>query len=135
MSNLVCVTKPVSLVQVGVDKFIRPLRSDSKTIYKKLLEAKQMTPKGTLNWALDLELPDRYLRSGFLFARKCTQDMFKITFQFKIMTQILPTNEYLQRYQVLDSNDCLLCSERDTTLHRIYQCNRILDFIGVVFPF
>ena len=49
------------------------------------------------------------------------------------MTQIVPTNEYLNRYLVTDTSDCSLCLERDTTLHQIYDCEKISNFISFIF--
>ena len=92
-------------MQIDADRFIRPLHSDLRKINKKLISAKTMTPTGALNWALDLELCDKYIKSGFSFAWECTSDMFKRAFQYKFMTQTIPTNEYLNRYLVTDTSN------------------------------
>ena len=49
------------------------------------------------------------------------------------MSQIVPTNEYLNRYLVSDTSNCSLCQERDTTLHQLYECERISNFISFIF--
>ena len=132
-SNLSFVAKPMFLVKIDSDKYVRPLKTNAKTVYKKLISTKAMTPAGALNWSLELELPDKRIQTGFNFARNCTPDMFRRTFQYKIVTQILPTNEFLHRYLVLESSNCSLCTERDTTLHQLYECNIISNFIACIF--
>ena len=101
------------------------------------LSKKINVPKGLLNWSLDLELEDEILKNTNIFAKKCTHDITRIALQFKINTQILPTNEYLHRYRVLNENTCSfdLCGERDTTLHSLWDCNIVQQFITVVFSF
>ena len=125
----------MSFFQIDATTFSRALHTGSKIIYKKLLEAKVMVPQGVLNWALELELSDTYIRSGSNFARKCTRDIFAITFQFKIVSQILPTNEFLERYRVRDNNICSICLERDSTLHSVYECEKVASFINLIFEF
>jgi hypothetical protein len=48
-----------------------------------------------LNWCLELELSDLQIRTAFTFAHTCSSSVFDRTFQYKIVTQILPTNDYL----------------------------------------
>ena len=41
------------------------------------------------------------------------------------MTNILPTNKYLKRYKIKDSDQCDNCNiECDTILHRLYECDK-----------
>ena len=61
--------------------------------------------------------------------------IFRQTFQFKINSQILPTNTYLLRYRILDNDQCAICREQDTIIHKIWSCRRTLDFITVIFEF
>ena len=56
-------------------------------------------------------------------ASKCSASTFDKMFQYKIVTKILPTNEYLFRYKVKESATCDFCDlERDTIVHRLYEC-------------
>ena len=70
---------------------------DSKAIYNTLIYSKVKMPKGLLNWCADLELSDEQIKTSLTFAHKCCTNIFDRVFQFKIVTQILPTNEYLLR--------------------------------------
>ena len=67
--------------------------------YTKLAEHKVCPPIGLVNWCLDLEVEAHVIKTACSFVKECTYDMFKRAFQFKINTQILPTNDYLQRYR------------------------------------
>ena len=62
--------------------------------------------------------------------------LFDIVFQFKIVTQILPTNEYLLRYRVKDTSTCENCDiECDTIVHRLYNCETIVPILSSIFQF
>ena len=93
-------------------------KMDSKAIYSVLIYPKVKMPKGLLNWCADLELSDEQIKTSLTFAHKCCTNIFDRVFQFKIVTQILPTNEYLFRYRVKDANTCENCNlECDTIEH------------------
>ena len=46
------------------------------------------------------------------------------------MTQILPTNQYLARYRIKDSDICDKCqSSVDTILHCLWQCQLVVPYV------
>ena len=55
---------------------------------------------------------------AFTFAQIWSKSSFDQIVQYKIIIQILPTNKYLTRYQVKDSEICSKCNlEPDTVGH------------------
>ena len=57
-------------------------------------------------------------------------------FQYEIVTQILPTNEYLFRYKVKDTNICDKCNiECDTIVHRLYECEYVVPIVNKFLKF
>ena len=132
--RLFFVARPLSFIQTNSNLLCLPLECNVKTLYIKTINKKARVPIGFINWSLELELEDKYLRNAVNLAKKCKVDMFRVSFQFKINTQTLATNEYLNRYRVLDNNTCSLCNtERDSTLHSIWQCPRVQNFIQEIF--
>jgi hypothetical protein len=112
------------------------IKMDSKAIYNNLSYPKVKMPKGLLNWCADLELSDEQIKTSLTFAHKCCTNIFDRVFQFKIVTQILPANEYLLRYRVKDSNICDNCNtECDTIVHRLYDCEKIVPILLWIFNF
>ena len=52
------------------------------------------------------------------------------------MTQILPTNVYLSRYRVVDSDQCCKCDAMpDTIQHCLMQCQLLVPFVDKIFDF
>ena len=50
--------------------------------------------------------------------------------------QILPTNDYLKRYRVKDSNICEKCNlEFDSIEHSLYSCSEIVQTLTTFFQF
>ena len=95
-----------------------------------MIKDKTKLPTGMLNWCYELELSDLQIRTAFTFAHDCTECVFDRVFQYKVATQILPTNDYLKRYKVKDSNLCEKCNlEFDSIDHsRIIRMNKNFSF-------
>ena len=109
---------------------------DAKAIYSKLIDQKVRLPRGLLNWCMDLELSDTRIKTSLSFAHQCCTNIFDRVFQYKIVTQILPTNEYLTRYRVKDSTTCDHCNiECDTIVHRLYDCEKLTNIISSIFNY
>jgi hypothetical protein len=118
----------------GYDKTLKLL--DSSVIYSILVSEKVRMPVGMLNWCLDLELSDLQIRTAFTFAHNCSSSIFDRTFQYKIATQILPTNDYLKRYRVKDTNVCEKCNlEFDSIEHSLFSCSEIVNILSTFFKF
>ena len=88
-------------------------------------------PRGLItNWCIDFMLSNQQIETMFTHAKECTKNVFKQCFQYKLCTYILPTNEYLKKYRVADSDLCEKCNEeRDTILHRLWECQHIIPFL------
>ena len=69
-------------------------------------------------------------------SHNCSHSIFDRVFQYKIATQILPTNDYLKRYQVKDTNICEKCDlEFDSIDHSLYSCSQIVPVLSNFFQF
>ena len=122
---------------VNVNAHDVPLKHlNSKEIYNMLEKDKIRMPIGMLNWCLELELSDLQIRTAFTFAHNCCSSIFDRTFQYKIATQILPTNDYLTRYRVEDTNVCQKCNlEFDSIEHSLFFCSEIVQIISTFLKF
>ena len=61
---------------------------------------------------------------------------FDRVFQYKIMTYILPTNQYLARYRVRDTDICEKCNfSTDTILHNLWQCQLVVPYVAKILNF
>jgi hypothetical protein len=51
-------------------------------------------------------------------------------FQFKILHRIIATREWLHKYKIVDSPNCIFCARpiKDTVEHFLFQCNNIHVF-------
>ena len=83
-----------------------------------------------------MELSQQQIKTALTFAAQCSQSTFDRVFQYKIVTRILPTNEYLKRYRVKESDRCDLCGiESDTIDHRLYECYIVAQKIDQIVRF
>ena len=108
---------------------------NSGAVYSVLVEGKTRLPRGLLHWCEELQLSDTEIKTSLTFARLCSRQIFDHVFQFKIVTRILPTNQYLTRYRVKDSELCSRCLEIDTVQHSTWSCGTIAPFISFVIVF
>ena len=83
----------------------------------------------------EFDVSDDDIKLGFTFARRCSKSIFDQMFQYKILTNILPTNEYLYRYQVLDSDTCSRCQVKDTIEHNLWRCQPVVPYIAKIVDF
>ena len=108
----------------------------SENIYDYLIEPKIKMPVGLQHWLDDMDLSESNIRTGFTFAKKCSKSTFDQVFQYKIMTQILPTNKYLNQYRIIESELCTKCAVRsDTVLHRLWQCQLLVPYRDKIITF
>ena len=104
---------------------------NSRLLYNKLISDKAILPRGLItNWCQELQLTTEEIQIAFTFAKLSTKNIFKQVFQYKLNVYILPTNEYLKRYRVVDSDLCSNCSiETDTVVHRLWESEKLADFL------
>ena len=133
--NIFITVNPVQTVNLnGCDVYIKNL--ESQVIYNWSISNKIRLPTGILRWCEEIDLSDTDIKNGFFFARACTQSVFDQVFQYKILTQILPTNYYLKRYLIKDSDICSKCLiEKDTVLHNLWLCPCLVPYVTNVIKF
>ena len=116
------------------DYFIQHMGTDR--IYQTLISSIKKVPIGVLRWREQLTLTEQQLRTSLTFAKLCSSSVFDQVFQYKIVTQILPTNKYLKRYQIEDSDLCSRCLETvDTVHHNLWLCDRLTSYLSTCFEF
>lgn len=118
----------------GCDVYLQNVSADK--IYDFLIMNKTRPPAGLLRWRETIDMSDAEIFTAFTFAQICSSSTFDQAFQYKIITQILPTNKYLTRYQVKDSEICSKCElEPDTVEHCLWSCNLIVPYLEKVANF
>ena len=110
--------------------------SSTQVLYKSMISNKVRMPTGLLKWCLDFELSECQIKTALMFTNKCSLSVYDRVFQYKIATNILPTNAYLYRYNVKDTPTCELCQlEYGNIVHRLYECEVIAVNIDQVLKF
>ena len=118
----------------GTDIFFKAITSIQ--IYKKLIEKKIRPPAGLLHWVEDFDVNESEIVTGFTIAHDCSKSTFDRVFQYKIMTQILPTNQYLARFRVRDSDICSKCElVTDTVPHSLWFCPLVVPYVDKFLEF
>ena len=118
----------------GSDHTVQSLSSNQ--IYSALIASRTRLPTGVLRWCEELALSDEQITTAFTFTKGCCCSTFDRVFQYKINTRILPTNQYLMRYQVRDSDTCSKCDiETDTVLHSTWLCVCVAPHITCLVSF
>ena len=113
------------------------LSLSSSQVYSELIKSKTRLPTGLLRWCEDIALSDLQIQTAFTFTKDCCSSIFDRVFQYKINTRILPTNDYLKRYQVRESDACTRCQAEtaDTVLHSTWLCGSIQAHLTYLFSF
>ena len=91
---------------------------DKKNIYVKSGCHLKLSSK----WRSELET-DIYFENGFSNISKITYDYKLQNFQYKLLHRILPTNTFVVKIGIKDSDLCSFCKiATDSILHYIWQC-------------
>ena len=110
-------------------------KSRGNQLYNALIENKTRFPRGSLKWREDFQLSDADITYEFTSLHCYLSSASDQALEYKILTNTLPTNEYLCRFKVLSSSLCSKCrSESDTTLilHSIWSCRLVLSYVSQV---
>ena len=108
----------------------------SDKVYEKLIEVKIKPPIGLRRWFEELNVTESDILLGFTHAHIASKSSFDQSFQYKIMTQILPTNQYLARYRVSDTDICVKCNiSIDTIFHCLWQCQLVVPYVAKIIDF
>ena len=76
----------------------------------------------------NLEANDATWRALFKGSLKIVTDNYLRWFQYKILYNILDTNDYLFKIKVSDTNLCRMCKEYpETTVHLFVQCPQVIS--------
>ena len=111
---------------------IKPLfisKSGSKDFYKILTDLETQEPSCKRVWEkkLNLEANDATWRALFKGSLKIVTGNYLRWFQYKILYNILDTNDYLFKIKVSDTNLCRLGKEYpETTVHLFVQCPQVI---------
>ncbi len=92
---------------------------------KKVLRLRQNeVPTGVKKWSLNE--PPSFWRNSFILARKMTKESKLQVLQYKVLHQIIPTQQYLYRRKVVQSPFCQSCHDiLDTTQHMLLECPQV----------
>ena len=118
----------------GKDIFLK--NTTSQEIYQELISTKTKPPASLRRWLEDFDISEAEFSAGFIFAHLCSKSTFDRNFQYKIMTLILPTNEYLTRYRIRESNICSKCEIlTDTVAHSLWSCSLLVPYVDKISEF
>jgi hypothetical protein len=99
----------------------------SKEIYQQFMpsELDFDTIKGLSKWRSDLET-DIYFENVFGNISNITYDYKPQNLQYKLLHRILPTNTFLVKIGIKDSDLCSFCKiATDSIMHYIWQCPKV----------
>ena len=86
------------------------------------------TIRGLSKWRSELET-DIYFENVFGYISKITYDYKLQNFQYKLLHRILPTNTFLVKIGIKDSDLCSFCKiATDSIMHYIWQCPKVQEF-------
>ena len=104
--------------------------SGSKDFYKIFMQYEAAEPICKEIWSkkINFYINEKIWQNIFKACIKSVIDNDLVWFQYKILFNILDTNEYLYKIKISNSNLCRLCGEcPETILHLFAQCKEVQD--------
>lgn len=108
------------------DVFYRKIVTNRKIkfIYKGLLENLVILPDEKFKkWEEILETGIDDWSNYFMLSKKACKDTYLANFQYKLLHRIIPTNSFLFKIKIKDTNLCTFCKIQEETIeHLFYEC-------------
>ena len=100
----------------------------SKPIYNVLTRCKHYEPICIRRWDRLLPNDNRHWSNIFGWSFKCTSNVQLNVFQYKLIHNILPTNSFLKKIGISQTDICRFCkTDVETILHVFIECQIISD--------
>ena len=110
------------------EKIIKTYQTNSKFSYERPnIPFQEPSCKRVWEKKLNFEANDATWKALFKGSLKIVTDNYLRWFQYKILYNILDTNDYLFKIKVSDTNLCRLCKEHpETIVHLFVQCPQVI---------
>ena len=111
------------------DRFTATVNGSNKLkfIYQNLVNQIVVVPyEKELKWEETLCHDIGDFGKCFILLQRCCKDIYLYTFQWKLLHRIIPTNSFLFKIHIVNSNLCTFCKENVETLeHLFFECQKI----------
>ena len=116
--------------QFPIDELVN-CKKPSKKAYKQLVARKTTTAsKMQMNWQTDISkyTADTIItwKEAYLLPFKVTKSTYLIEFQFKLLHKKLPTNSFLYKINIKDTENCSFCkTQKEEIIHLFWNCEHV----------
>jgi len=121
-----CFTRPY--IPIHIQNINRSKRGNNY-VYNSL-NNNDCTPTGQTHWNKQLNITPEQWKKIYTLPYLITKDTYLLWLQYRILHNILPTNSYLVKIQVCESNNITFCKNNKETIdHLFWLCEVIQLFI------
>ena len=100
-----------------------------------ILNNNDCIPTGQTHWNKQLNITPEQWKKIYTLPYLTTKDTYLLWLQYRILHNILPTNSYLVKIQVCESNNIKFCKNNKETIDHLFrQCGVIQLFIEQLKP-
>ena len=89
-------------------------------------------PTSQRKWEVEFDIGDDHdidWNVVYSMPYKCTIDVKSQYFQYRFIQRILPTNEFLFKIGIVESDKCTFCGvEKESTKHLMWSCDKVSSF-------
>ena len=114
-----------TVFKTKVDNFLDITKAKSKDYYNEFISAKIKKPTRFEHWKNEYEIDERVLYQSYPNFKRSCRDTKLLTFQYKILNDLVATNKNLEKWGVKNSELCESCSQEDqedTLWHSLCEC-------------
>ncbi len=121
----------------AVDNFLTKLVNNKniKYVYNQLIDQHCIIPNEKfLKWENELQIDIPDMSKYFIMNKKCSVNTYLFNFQYRFLHRVIPTNDFLHKIHLIDTNLCTFCrSDVETVHHLFYDCNITNNFLNLFF--
>jgi len=118
------------------ESYINIKLAKSRDYYTFFLSQKFETASCHKYWAtLRINTFDNHKESFVLAKKSCTESQI-LAFHFKLIHNILPTNENLKKWRIKESANCDSCDGHENSVHMLWSCevikSHLVKILGII---
>ena len=107
-------------------------KAKCKDYYSELVEMSSTEPVSFQKWKLSHNVSDEILKTSFVLHRKSCQDVKLLTFQYKLINNLIANNKNLTKWKIRSCSKCPYCQEEDTSWHMFIECPNTINHLKAI---
>ena len=121
-----------TIFRTRLDNFVDIRQAKCKDYYSELAGMESSEPVALQKWKQSHNISNEMFYNSFNLHRKSCQDAKLLTFQYKLLNNLVANNKNLTKWKIKNCPNCLHCQEEDTSWHMFIECPNTVNHLKAI---